>query len=228
MATFTCSNCGAEMVEGQRFCRKCGFASNLEAETRELEQQRPLPLATEPVGRAQTSPTVFTPGAMFGTPASVPQVVQPPEHSRTPVLIVGALIGVLVILLVAFGAFLAYRSFVTPQPVVFQPPPVPTAPPSVPAAPEAPPSPPPPPNIAASLRYPGSEVVMDMFEGRKRVMNLRTRDSVETVTRWYEAKLGKAKKVDIVGMAVLQGDGTSVVIRPEATGTNIIVSHEPK
>src|SRR5215471_6260680 len=211
------------MVEAQRFCRKCGSASELEAETRELDRQRSSAAPTEPVGHQQTTPAVFTPGGLLNVPAGMPQPASPPAHNRNLLIVIVAVIGLLFLLVLAVGGFFLVSSFSRPAVPAVEVPTVPAMPPAPP-----PPPPPPPPNIdvdssESSLRYPGSETLFSTSDRGKHVMSLRTSAPFSTVRDWYEQRMSSPKKVSLPGSVILTSKDTAVVIASEGQSTTIVV-----
>ncbi len=228
MSANVCTNCGAELVRGARFCRRCGQpsldfggGSITEAETKVFEADRGA--QTQYYDQRPTGPSYMSPVDMSPPPqtATTTTLAKPKKRSSAPILILAlVLIG-----FISFAIFAAMKwgpgASRTPTVTV---PPVPDAPaiPAVPKIPQ-PPAPPQPPGTApandTALIYPGATVNVEMTRGTGgRMRQLTTSDSFDQVVAWYTARMktvDKIKSNDSEPSAVFRGDGTTVVISSE-------------
>ena len=249
MPSTTCSNCGAEIADGTRFCRRCGQpsavlneASILEATTRTLETH-PGPgssnssastqfFSSEPTGPAYLAPNMVGAAPSEASPAQTNRNLQAPPRSRN-ILIFSALTGVVLVVLVALlMGWVVWRSVATTvrreivrvgPPAIA--PPVPPIPPVPPLPPEARAG-----GISRSLIYPGAEVVMDMIRGEEGdVLQLSTSDSLDKVVKWYDARLKPNKKIILPGRnAILRGEEvTAIITDGDDDQVSIVIKQEP-
>lgn len=99
-----CQNCGAELLPGQRFCRKCGLATgqedNIPTQTMPPGPGQPTsgfrPPSTGPSGRSETSPVYTPPGSYQPTVPPYPMQYQPypAEKRRSPLKWILGFVGV--------------------------------------------------------------------------------------------------------------------------------------
>ena len=236
MSNIFCANCGAQIVEGARYCRRCGVAApspraaeSSEAVTRTFVAAEPR--QTRDVHAGVTAPAYLAPPEMSAAePASqtrslAGQAAGAKSSRKFPFVILAGLVLLVLGGLVAAGISsqfwgkTAVRRIVKAKdkekPAI---PPVPPAPPKVgPVAPA--------PDLSA-LTYPGSEVRMNISGGDEGgVLQLHTEDAFDKVAEWYAAKLDTTSRVFVKSRhMVLEKDGTSVVISGKPDGTNIILS----
>src|SRR5262245_62113369 len=86
-----CSNCGAELFGGQRFCRACGASTDpLSDEQATTRMMPPQPPAWSPSSAANTAPAsgqntspVHTPPAGYQPPSAGYQPISPPPYPQT-------------------------------------------------------------------------------------------------------------------------------------------------
>lgn len=230
MSTIICAKCGAEIVAGSRFCRRCGEpahvaareSSVLEAETRiftapPTDQATP----TQHINSPLTGPAYMSPGQMPTPPAALTKPLEPSGTTTKIALICLLLLLLIVPVTFAVVKMLKGRTGQTQPPVV--------------TAPEIPPPPPPPPPPTARggssatnnpLVYPGAETVMEIT-GREEghVLQLRTGDPFNKVVEWYVEKVKPTSTVRTPGenVTVLRGEGINVVITDTGAQTEIII-----
>ena len=239
----TCNNCGAEIADGTRFCRRCGHpsaalsqADSSEAPTRTFETSPPTApssaatqfFSSEPTGPAYLAPNVIG-AAPETSSAQTNRSLQAPTRNRSLVMfsaIGGTVLVVLVALMMGWMVWRSVASTVRREMIRIEPPPPPVI--------GHPPLPPIPHGeggaISRSLIYPGAEVVMDMTRGDEGgVLQLNTRDPLDKVVDWYTAKLRPAKKIILPGKnAVLRGGGITAIITGSEEGqTSIVIKQEP-
>lgn len=237
MSSITCTKCGAEIVAGSRFCRRCGLpaplaardSSNsinnsvLEAETRTFATPTDYATPTQHINPPVTGPAYMTPG-QTPMPPSAPTKPLKPSGSTAKFVLIGLLL-MLLIVPISFAVVKVLMGRASqPQPPVV-------------ATPEIP-RPPQPPAIRGgstlannALIYPGAEVVMNVSgrgEGHEgRVLQLRTRDPLDKVVDWYAEKLkpnSNMVKVPGDAMTILRGEGINVVITTNDAQTEIIIN----
>ncbi|MGB7923774.1 MAG: zinc ribbon domain-containing protein [Pyrinomonadaceae bacterium] len=235
MSSNNCTKCGAEIVAGSRFCRRCGQpaadaarsssrSSVLEAETRTFAPPTDYATPTEHINAPLTGPAYMSPGQ---TPAAPPAAPTNPLKSSgtTAKLLLICLLAILLLVPVAF-AFMRILKSRTSQP---QQPPVVT----IPEIPAPPPMPTMPtarggPSAAANpLVYPGAEIMMERSDrGKARVLQLRTSDPFDKVVEWYTEKLKPDSITKVPGdvTTVLHSEGVNVVITAGDAQTEIIVN----
>lgn len=241
MSSVPCTNCGAEISPGTKFCRRCGqpsldTASVSEAATRVFEataERRAQPTESwnaQPTGAAYLSPSPGSnapsrPPALDATTKSL----ETSGNHKQKIWLAASVIALIIALFVAvaIGVMLSVRNAATTQtpPVVVRPetglPPQPPAPPAPPFAE--------PPAAGATvptseLMYPGAETVMDMKSSRDNFLELRTNDPVNKVVDWYTAKLKSAEVLRSGGTeAILRTGRTSVIISTRGNATDILI-----
>ncbi|MBV9958097.1 MAG: zinc-ribbon domain-containing protein [Acidobacteria bacterium] len=228
MTNNLCSKCGAELVAGARFCRRCGQpsatfngASVTEAETR---------IFTETAERAGPE-TQYYDQRPTGFSYLAPNQTATPQGTQTKALEEarrkrkGVIWGSLFVLLV-IAAFtivaamkLAQKSAPTTTPAA-------TTKPEIPVPP-VPPVPPPPPTAdtttaATALDYPGAEVTMEMTRGNDgSIRQLHTSDSFDKVVAWYKEKLKPSDPI-----MTREKDGSSAVLNGAAATAIITADSE--
>lgn len=237
MTSVICSECGATLISGARFCRVCGQpvtamdgASVTEATTRILET---------PVMDAPHAPKYSTadpsPLAQFNPIQATLSPVNPIAPKRPNMVLALTLIlsGVMLALcLLVFGVWYAVNS-ATPSTVgstEIEPPPPPPFPPGL----EPPPPPAPPvPDFAdgtqsATLIYPEATVTQNItHDGKTAMTQLTSEDDFERVVKWYEQRLKPTDKLVVPGeQAILSNTQTTVIINAENGETNIMVTNE--
>ncbi|HVG34654.1 MAG TPA: zinc ribbon domain-containing protein [Pyrinomonadaceae bacterium] len=244
MSSVPCTNCGAEISPGTKFCRRCGqpsldTASVSEATTRVFEATAERKASPTEAWNAQpTGPAYLSPSGNSGRGASP----LPPQDATTKSLgttggqgqkktwLVVSVIAVLLVMLfvaMAVGVMVSVRKAATTQtpPVVVRPetglppaPPVPPVPPGVepPAAGATVPT--------SELMYPGAGTVMDMKSNRDNFLELRTNDPISKVVDWYTAKLKPSEVLRSGGTeAILRTGRTSVIISTRGSATDILI-----
>jgi len=207
MSSVPCTNCGAEISPGTKFCRRCGqpsldTASVSEATTRVFEATAERKAAATESWNAQpTGPAYLSPSSRPAAPTPPPydattKGLEPTRGQKHQIWLAISIISVLlaVFVAVAIGTKIKLRKAATTQM-----PPVVVLPETGLPAPPAPPGPPPPPieeppaagtSVATSeLMYPGAETVMDMKSSRDNFLELRSNDPLDKVVEWYVAKL---------------------------------------
>lgn len=243
MSSVPCTSCGAEILPGTKFCRRCGqpsldTASVSEAATRVFEatqERRAQPTENwnaQPTGPAYLSPSVGGGGAPSRPPspdAATTGLATTGGH-RKQVWLAVSIVALLVLMFAAaaVGTMIkVVRSAATRQtpPVVVRPetgfPPPPPGPPAPPAAepPAAGTTVP-----TSELMYPGAETVMDMKSSRDNFLQLRTADPIGKVVDWYTTRL-KPSEVMKSGSteAILRTGRTSVIITTKGRATDILI-----
>src|SRR5947207_8325264 len=115
-----CRNCGAELFEGQRFCRACGAPSDpLSQEQAPTQMMPPQPGGWNARGAANTAPSnsqntspVYAPQSYQpSVPPMYPQTIPPyvPPKKRTPVGWMLAFIGMGMFVAVVVAVMLIAR-----------------------------------------------------------------------------------------------------------------------
>lgn len=243
MATVFCNNCGSDMEETAKFCRRCGHPSSfLEATTKTFDNPQGYepPRFEAPTGYVNSGPTMpsyMQPGAM--APQAMPAYgqatngLEPPRKNRATLIIV-SVIGLVVLSVATMLGILFYyinREIPVPRPVASTPDrPIPPVPP-IPAIPPVPPPPPgahpPTTDSSAALIYPGAEVAESHIEsGGDAVLRLRTSDPASKVAEWYTEKIKPTDKVSILGTTVLTSGTTNVVVTGLGGETTIVVTYK--
>src|SRR4051812_14245876 len=190
--TSLCTTCGAEMLDGARFCRKCGRPSTRFAEesvtegtTRILEKQEEKKVFGQEFYEQHGSlaqPTTRIPPQVNETSRNLTTA----EPKRQNWILIGSLLFVGLALIAAALIFTLRGS--TPTPTIVIKKGMPPAPP--PAPPALPPSTGQVSTISPDLKYPGAETTMDIKDGKEGdTLQLRTSDSVDKVVNWYTEKL---------------------------------------
>jgi hypothetical protein len=239
MASVPCTNCGAALTPGTKFCRKCGqpsldAASVSEASTRifEATAERAAPAQTwgaQPTGPAYIAPSGAGP-IQDATTRSLEQDAGNTLKSKLfiPVLV----LLLLMVTALAVGLLLMGRGATSTTTAPPQTPPVVTQPGT-----DLPPPPPPPvappfeeqptagPTVPSSqLKYPGAETVLDMKTGRENMLELRTDDAANKVIDWYVDKLKPTQTIRPQGgEAILRTGRTTVIISGRGEATDIII-----
>jgi zinc-ribbon domain len=231
MSSITCSSCGAEIVGGSRFCRRCGQpappetragSSVLEAETRVFATPTDYAPPTQHINSPLTGPAYMSPGQMPTPPAVATQPLKP-SGSMLKFALIGLVLLFLLLIPVSFGVMHLLKSR-TSQPQQ------PTTP--VVADPELPRPPQPPAPVGSTpadsaLIYPGAETTLNLIErGKGRVLQLHTSDPFDKVVAWYveKLKLTNTTKVPGLNVTVLRGEGINVVITAKDEQTDIIIN----
>ena len=250
MANLYCDNCGAEVEEAAKFCRRCGQPQDWsEATTRTLEEPSRREAPTRHVNPAPTAPSypVYAPPPGLPVdPAATTRGLEGSGQKRT-VIFLASLVG---ILLIGFIALLAITFSASNGPPPMPPPPM-TAPqrppiivPETPAVPE-PPEPPEPPDAEdepdaedaegeapeaitipkSSLTYPGSEVILDMTTSKGTgMLQLKTKDAFDKVVGWYTSKFDMTQKIQLPGSVILEGEKVTAIIASGDNGTLITLT----
>ena len=227
MSNVTCARCGAEIVAGSRFCRRCGEPAPVAARESSVLEAETRIFTPPPTGHATPTEHINTPltGPAYMSPAQTPT---PPTAPTKPLESSGwtarlVLIGLLLALLIVPITFAVFKllksgSSRTQPPVV--------------TVPEIPPPPPPPPARGGSaatnnpLYYPGAETVMEVTgQEEGHVLQLRTSDPLDKVVRWYVEKVKPTSTIKTPGdnVTVLRGEGVNVVITGGGDQTEIII-----
>ena len=108
-----CENCGAEIFEGQRFCRSCGKPTELHPEENVPTQMMPPPgrrqADTAPPANPYTNP-VYTPPGYYQPAAPMAHVpTYMPPRTRSGWGWIVAMIGIVVLSFIIIGAVLFSR-----------------------------------------------------------------------------------------------------------------------
>lgn len=240
MSSVPCTSCGAEILPGTKFCRRCGqpsldTASVSEAATRVFEatqERRAQPTENwnaQPTGPAYLSPSgVGAPSRPPAPDAATTGLATKGGH-RKQVWIAVSIVALLILMFAAaaVGTMIkVVRTAATRQtpPVVVRPetgiPPPPPAPPAPPAEPPAAGTTVP----TSELMYPGAETVVDMKSSRDNFLQLRTADPISKVVDWYTTRL-KPSEVMKSGSteAILRTGRTSVIITTRGRATDILI-----
>jgi hypothetical protein len=243
MSSVPCTNCGAEISAGTKFCRRCGqpsldTASVSEATTRVFEataERRAQPTESwnaQPTGAAYLSPSPGSSSAPSRPPAlnATTKSLETTGGHKQKIWLAVSMVALLILMFVAvaIGTMIkVVRNAATTQtpPVVVRPE---TGLPTQPPAPPAPPFAEPPAAGAtvptSELMYPGAETVMDMKSSRDNFLELRTSDPVNKVVDWYTAKLKSAEVMRSGGTeAILRTGRTSVIISTRGNATDILI-----
>jgi hypothetical protein len=233
MDTMTCPACGAQIEAGARYCRKCGNASALEAETREFDRAPQAVASTQRMSPTTAPELINIPG---NTQPPIPMVPAPPSDQRRTIIILASLVGFLMLVLVAGG--LAYFIIRQPGPP-FLPPPPPggdVAGPAVPRPPGhpgldvPPPARPPAPGdpLLQDLLYPGATFVFKAEDSNKFHYQLRSDDPPARVRDWYKFKLKEAAEVISMadGPTILNAGEVKVILTADHGGTVIMLTRD--
>lgn len=199
MKSFSCRTCGAELLADTRFCRKCGAAISGKDFVEASEE--PTTLLRQPQGLVTEH---LNPRAT----AEQGKVPLPEEKSLPASPTVdrkngkwrGVLIGVaVVVLILAIASAVAVVRMHSNRTV-----------------------------SAQNLIYPGSTVMMSIGGDRTRAIQLKTGDSVETVTAWYEKTLKPDKTVRVTSSTVvMKSDTATATIVGTGTETQVIIKVNP-
>ncbi|MBV9210325.1 MAG: zinc-ribbon domain-containing protein [Acidobacteria bacterium] len=234
MTNNLCAKCGAELLAGARFCRRCGQASSFdgasvtEAETRVFQEtaERRAP-ETQYYDQRPTGAGYLSPNEMGSFANADAERLEAARRKRTSVIIGSVIVLVAIIALTVLAAIkLTSNPVPTPAETKTTVP----APPTVPQPPQAP-QPPQPPTADAgqttALDYPGATVTMEMTRGGKGSMRqLRTSDSFEQVVAWYKQKLQPSEEIKTPQgpSAVLKGkEATAIITAGDEEGTQILI-----
>ena len=227
MSSMTCTKCGAEMTAGARFCRRCGqpapdapARSVLEAETRVFATRDQEPNAsTQHINSPPTAPAYMSPVEMPAPPAAAPVTKSLRPSSSTARVLLACLVLLLLIFPVALVAMKLVSDRISrPEtPVV--------------TVPEVPPPPPPPPAnggpapINSALVYPDARTLLDVTKTDGHVLQLRTRDPLDKVVRWYIDKIKPSETVKMRegNMTILRNEDIRAIITSAGNETDIII-----
>jgi hypothetical protein len=241
MANQTCTNCGAELVAGARFCRLCGQPSAgggersvLEAETRTLHtptQYSATP--TDYLPPQPTSPAYLAPGQMPSAfaPNYNTGSIQPGSRKKRTALVIGLLAVLLLVPLISLVVLAVIKSQTATAPVVKK---------IIVGKPDSPPPPMPPitqpedktappvskTTINPALIYPGAQTRMEINSGEGGgMLQLRTDDAYDKVLNWYIATIKPLNvvKTGNVSSSILRTDKMVVIITGEGGETNILI-----
>jgi hypothetical protein len=238
MSNVTCSNCGAALIAGAKFCRQCGRVVNsvsapsvTEATTRTLHT--PAEFGAQPtdfLSPQPTSPAYMAPGQVSPPPAYMTNNLER-TGQKPNVWVISLLATMIVLALVAFGliAYVKSRSITPPPPATIP------EPPTV-ERPGIPPPPPPPGTKAPTGRvginpinrdfiYPGAETMMDLTRANGgSLLQLRTNDAYAKVLDWYMAKLNPKSVIKSGGAnAILKSDEVMAIITAAGPETSIML-----
>lgn len=231
MSNETCAKCGAELLAGARFCRRCGEPSRpfdrssmTEAETRVFQATEDRSAKTQYHDPRPTGPSYLAPNETATSPASASS---DPEHSRLKRHGILWASAILVVVLLLFGVVMALkwnRTSSSPTPTTRI-----DVPPSTGIVPPVPSVPPEPATTgkrsASELDYPGADVTMEMTRGEEGgIRQLRTSDSFDKVVAWYKEKLKPINTTIVDGKAILPGRGTTAIIKSEGGETTILLT----
>ena len=234
MSSVPCISCGAEILPGTKFCRRCGqpsldAASVSEASTRVFGATAERAQPTQTWNAQPTGPAYIAPAGASPLQDVTTKSLDASAGRKQKFWLAASVISLLLVVFVAvaIGIMLKARS-VPPT----QTPPVVVVPET--GLPPLPPMPPPPPpaeppaagtSVATSeLMYPGAETVMDMKSSRDNFLELRTSDPLEKVVDWYMTKLKPAEVIRTPGKeAILRAGKTSVIISNRGSGTDILI-----
>lgn len=235
MSNATCTNCGAALIAGAKFCRQCGRVvastsapSVTEATTRTLHT--PASFGAQPTDFIGAQPT----GAAYLAPSEIPP---PPAYNtnsleqrgrKRNIWLISTMVALFLVSLIAFGIITYFKSrtpAATPIPVPKQP------------TVEIPDIPPPPPipkpstgtsgatAISRDYIYPGAETMLDLTRANGgSMLQLRTKDSYEKVLAWYVTRLKPESTIKSPGAsAVLKSDEIMAILNGTGVGTNIVL-----
>lgn len=236
MSNAACTNCGAALVMGAKFCRQCGrlvedvrAQSVTEATTRTLHT--PPGLGAQPtdfIGSQPTGAAYLAPNEVPPPPAYNTNSLEPRGRKRN-VWLISSMVALVLASLIAFGIILYFKtrtSATTKVPVPKQP---------TVDLPGIPPPPPPPvpksstgPSGATAINpdfiYPGAATTMELTSANgESLLQLRTKDSYEKVLDWYVAKLKPVRTVKGPQNAVLKSDKIMAILNGTGDGTNIML-----
>jgi hypothetical protein len=241
MSSVPCTNCGAEISPGTKFCRRCGqpsldTASVSEATTRVFEATAERKAAATESWNAQpTGPAYLSPNSRAAAPTpplqdATTKSLEPTRDQKHQIWLAVSIMSVIlaVFVAVAIGTMIKVRKAATTQtpPVVVLPetglPAPPPPPPGLPPIEQAPAAGT---SVATSeLMYPGAETVMDMKSSRDNFLELRSNDPLNKVVDWYMAKLKPSEVLRSGGTeAILRVGRTSVIISTRGNATDILV-----
>ncbi|HEY0544209.1 MAG TPA: zinc ribbon domain-containing protein [Pyrinomonadaceae bacterium] len=229
MVNNLCAKCGAELLAGARFCRRCGQSSTFdgasvtEAETRvfndTVERRAPETQYYDqrPTGPGYLSPDETRTAAAAESDAS--------SSRKRNMLIMGSVIILVAIIALTILAAIKLTSNPVPTTPIVTKPEIP-APPTVPQPPQPPQPPAAETGKANALDYPGAEVTMEMTHGGEGSMRqLHTSDSFEKVVAWYTDKLKPSEiiKTPEGPTAVLKSKQATAIINSDEEGTQILL-----
>ncbi|HEY6187725.1 MAG TPA: zinc ribbon domain-containing protein [Pyrinomonadaceae bacterium] len=234
MSSVPCTNCGAVLLPGAKFCRMCGqpsldTASVSEATTRVFEATAERPGAATQAWQAQpTGPAYMSPAGASPLKDATTKSLQPAAQTQKKggLVISFAVLFLAVVFAFAVGMMLKGRMTTTTP---TQTPPTVTVPGT-----GLPPPPPPPPPIedqaaagpsvpTSELMYPGAQTVMDMKTGRDNFLQLHSTDKIDKVTDWYMAKLKPTQIMRRGTEAVLRSGQTHIILTGSGEATEILI-----
>lgn len=234
MSSVPCTSCGAEILPGTKFCRRCGqpsldAASVSEASTRVFGATAERTQPTQTWNAQPTGPAYVAPAGASPLQDVTTKSLESSAGQKQKIWLAASVIALLLLVFVAvgIGIILKARSAhpVQTTPVVVVP--ETGLPPLPPMPPPPPPVEPPAPGKSVStseLMYPGAETVMDMKTGRDNLLELRTSDPLEKVVDWYMTKLKPAEIIRTPGKeAILRAGKTSIIISNRGSGTDILI-----
>lgn len=234
MAINHCNNCGVQVEETARFCRRCGQpVSRFDPGPRGYVSPTDYEAPTRPMNDGFTTPSYYPPSPV--QPMQVPSTSNLGQGSQTRKVL--WIVALILVLLVGFTVistrFVVGLMSEGPAASAPQAPGVHPPAPPIPAVPPVPPVPPPPPPVTEGSgavrvdvpRYPGAEQVMEMVSPEEgNVVQLQTTDSISKVTDWYKARINSTKNITLPGgVSVLRGHGLTVVITPAGDNLTHIV-----
>lgn len=239
MSNATCTNCGATLIVGAKFCRQCGrlapatnAQSVTEATTRTL--RTPVDFSAQPtnVFNAQpTSPAYLAPGQTPQPPVYTTNSLEQRGRSKSNAWLISLLAALLVISLIASLFALGIIKLNSSRTATPQPPSITVPEPPTTTVPDVPPPPQPPPtgndsnSISRAFIYPGAETMMDMTRaGGVNLLQLKSKDSYQKVLDWYIAKMKPQDISRLPGQnAILKSDKLMAIINSTNEGTMIML-----
>ncbi|HEX8145534.1 MAG TPA: zinc ribbon domain-containing protein [Pyrinomonadaceae bacterium] len=233
MSSIPCTNCGAALIPGAKFCRQCGqpsldAASVSEATTRVFEataERAGAAAPTETWSTQPTAPAYLAPAGASSLRDASTKSLEPsaPKLQKSWLIVSFAVLFLAVVAAFAIGMLVSRRSTTPTPPVVTRP---------GTDLPQPPPAPPPPgqqppasgPSVPNNeLMYPGAQTLTDMKSERENFLELRTSDQVEKVVEWYTAKLKPTQIMRRQREAILRTGRTHVIISGRGEATDILI-----
>lgn len=202
MTNLKCSACGAELLAGTNFCRKCGSpGSAAQGMTGSEEPTALFGPATDKVTTQRLDPRPTSPDpARRLHPDSVGTSSQEGRQSQLGVMR-GLILLMFVLGIITVVAVVKLRNNRTTVQTVNQ-----TA-------------------AANNLRYPGAQIIVDMTNtDGSRTIQLETSDPLDRVESWYQSNLQLTKTVRLTSSSVvMKNDKITITLANDDKKTAILI-----
>ena len=198
MSQAICTKCGADLIPGTSFCRKCGqlatespssseqvtaiFGQSQDGVTTKLLDPRPTTPGYEVNSQSLAAPST----SLTGSKRSWPKLIT-----------IGVVLSLLIV--VSVGVVWSLRSGSRSA-----------SPSSV--------------QISRSLIYPGSRTVVDLGDSGGAVLQLETTDALDKVQAWYDSNLKPTKTLRVNSTSmILKREKVTVTLVSEDKVTSIVI-----